>query len=221
MASDRLVPWGILSSTMTATDPTRLSVPAAVLFGLVLGACRSDESAPRSSAPEAVTTVRTIDGSAVDVAPTLEPWGCGTIPNMHVLGDVYTAGQPEVSDFALVRDLGVRTVINLRNERELGAFDERATVEDLGLAYRNIPFGGPAELSDQVLDQARVAMAGAEPPILLHCGSANRVGAVWIAWRALDEGVPLEQAVAEAKEVGLRSPELERIAVDYVSRQRP
>ena len=41
-------------------------------------------------------------------------------------------------------------------------------------------------------------------PVLLHCASANRVGAVWAVIQAR-AGQPIDEAIAEGKRVGLRS----------------
>ena len=51
---------------------------------------------------------------------------------------------------------------------------------------------------------------------MLHCGSANRVGAVWMVYRVLDEGVTWEQAHREALEVGLRTDGYVERAKEYV-----
>jgi hypothetical protein len=54
----------------------------------------------------------------------------------------------------------------------------------------------------------------------LHCGSSNRVGAVWLPWRVLDGGVEVEKAVAEAKPIGLKKAEYEEKALDYIKRNQ-
>lgn len=41
-------------------------------------------------------------------------------------------------------------------------------------------------------------------PLLIHCGSANRVGAMWALYRAL-KGIPEEIALEEARTIGLQS----------------
>ncbi len=146
----------------------------------------------------------------------LEPYECGSISRIHVFGDVFLAGQPAPEDFEHARDGGIRTVVNLRHEEEIG-FDERAVVESLGLNYINIPFKAPEELTDAVFDRMRELLNQAERPILVHCSSANRVGAVWIPWRVLDQGASLEEAVLEARTIGLRSPVYEQKARDYVA----
>lgn len=151
----------------------------------------------------------------------LESYVCGSIPNMHELGGVFLASQPTLEDFEQAKACGVRTVINLRPAKEQPDLDERARVTGLGLAYVNLPFNGAAELTDEIFAGSRELLNTSERPILLHCASANRVGAVWIPWRVLDGGIALEQAVAEAKTIGLKTVEYEAKARDYVARNVP
>lgn len=180
----------------------RLTSLAIVLF-LSFGACTSAKPVTPPAPPAPV-----------------EPATLGALAKVHVAGGIYLAGQPASEDFAALPELGVRTVINLRTAKEQADFDERARVEGLGLAYVNVPFGGPGELDDAIFSEVRTRLA-APGPMLLHCASANRVGAVWIPFRVLDQGVELEAAVAEAKSIGLKSPELEAKARDYVARHAP
>lgn len=49
----------------------------------------------------------------------LEPQQCGKIERMHALADVFLASQPAKGDFALVKECGVKTVLNLRPKDEL------------------------------------------------------------------------------------------------------
>jgi uncharacterized protein (TIGR01244 family) len=148
----------------------------------------------------------------------LEPYECGTITRLHTYGGVFLASQPKPEDFEQAKKGGVKTVINLRHEAEIKEFNEPETVTNLGLRYINLPWDGPDELTDQVFDESRKLLNNTERPILLHCSSANRVGAVWLAWRALDGGLSVEEAAAEAKVVGLKSPPYEEKARDYVAR---
>lgn len=150
----------------------------------------------------------------------LAPATCGSIPNLHALGDVWFAGQPSAEDFALAKAQGVKTVFNLRRAGEQAGFDEQAHANALGLTYVNLPIGGPSDLTDEVFQRAREILSNAERPLLVHCASANRVGAVYVPWRVLDGGVTLEQALSEAHEIGLKSPELEAKAREYVMRAR-
>ena len=90
---------------------------------------------------------------------------------------------------------------------------------DLGLTYHNPAWNGEEELTDEVFDQVLDLLRSEERVILFHCSSANRVGAIWVAYRALDGGLDVEEAVGEGKTVGMKSPAYEQKARDYVSRK--
>jgi protein tyrosine phosphatase (PTP) superfamily phosphohydrolase (DUF442 family) len=51
-------------------------------------------------------------------------------------------------------------------------------------------------------------MERAERPVLLHCATSNRVGALYYAWLVLEKGVEPKAALERGKAAGLRSPEL-------------
>ncbi len=150
----------------------------------------------------------------------LEPFECGTVAKIHTLGGIFLASQPQPDDFKQAKQGGIKTVINLRKSSEL-PWDEAATVEALGLEYHAIPFASPAELSDGVLDSTRALLNDpARKPILLHCSSANRVGAIWLAHRMVDGGLSYEDAVAEARTVGLKLPAYEARAREYAEARK-
>ena len=153
-----------------------------------------------------------------DSASALVAAPVGSLARARALGDVYVAGQPSAEDLALFAGQGGKTVLNLRAPQESLGFDEPVRAAELGLAYVNLPFGKPEQLDDALFTRARELLGTAERPLLLHCASGNRVGAVWIPWRVLDGGLELEQAVAEAKAIGLTSAPLEARARDYVAR---
>jgi thiosulfate/3-mercaptopyruvate sulfurtransferase len=151
---------------------------------------------------------------------TLEPYECGKVTRLHTWNNIFLASQPGVEDFKQARMGGIRTVINQRHAGENKEFDESEVVTSLGMAYYNPAWNGPDELTDEIIDQTRDLLKTAERPVLLHCSSANRTGAIWLAYSALDRGLSWDEALAEAKTVGLRSPDYERIVKDYVTRQQ-
>ena len=53
-------------------------------------------------------------------------------------------------------------------------------------------------------------------PVFIHCGSANRVGGVWMIKRALQDKWPLDRALTEAQAIGLNNPALQAFATDYI-----
>ncbi len=159
-------------------------------------------------------------GAAARPAVVLQARTCGSVERLHALGDDYLGSQPSAEDLRQATADGIKTVISLRHAAELKDFDEEAAVRALGLEFVRIPWNGPAELDDAVFDGARAALRDATRPVYVHCGSGNRVAAVWIPYRVLDQGLDLEAAVAEAKVVGLKTPEFEAKARDYVARRR-
>jgi uncharacterized protein (TIGR01244 family) len=178
--------------------------------GVLVVACAVACSKPDSQGVEhqAITTEK------------LEPYECGTITRLHTLGGVFLASQPKPEDIVQAKKGGVKTVINLRHAAEIKDFDEKQVVEAEGLAYLNFPFEGPAELTDAVFDTVREHLKTAVRPILLHCSSANRVGAVWLPYRVLDGGLSYDEALSEAKTVGLKSPDYEKKAREYIEKHR-
>ena len=147
----------------------------------------------------------------------LEPYACGTIQRLHTYGGVFLASQPQSQDFEQAKQGGVKTVINLRLPDEVTEFNEEQLVTDLGMQYHNPGFKGPDMLTNEVFDQVRSLLNDADnKPILLHCSSANRVGAVWLAHRVLDSGLSYDDALAEAKVVGLKLPAYEAKAKSYI-----
>ena len=53
-------------------------------------------------------------------------------------------------------------------------------------------------------------------PVFIHCGSANRVGAVWMIKRVLQDGWAVDRAQTEAEAIGLQNPQLVAFATGYI-----
>lgn len=131
------------------------------------------------------------------------------------LPGVASAGQPRAEHFRRLADAGYRTVIDLRAAAEPRGFDEAAAAREAGLAYHNIPVT-PQALGDAEFDRFRALLEDpATRPVVVHCASSNRVGALLIPYLLLDEGRTPDDALAIAKQAGLRSPELAQIALRY------
>jgi uncharacterized protein (TIGR01244 family) len=117
------------------------------------------------------------------------------------------AAQPTGEQIQLAAEDGYRTLLDLRAPEEPREFDEILAARQNGLAYVNIPVT-LATLGQATIDRFFEAMERAERPVLLHCGTANRAGAMIYAWLVLEKRVPPEGALKRARAVGLRQPEL-------------
>ena len=137
----------------------------------------------------------------------VEPAPVGSLASLQACGERYMGGQPTEADLEALSARGVRRVINLRKDGEFQDYDERSRAEALGLEYVTLQFSTPEELTDSVLARSRELLKqSSERGTLLHCGSGNRVGALWLAHRTLDDGLAWDAALREAQAVGLKSP---------------
>lgn len=135
---------------------------------------------------------------------------------------VACGGATETSALEGLKNDGFKAVINLRQATEAGAnIDENAArAKALGLNYIHIPFNTQAPESKPVDDFLAAVANKANQPVYIHCGSANRVGAVWLVKRVLQDSWPVEKATEEAKLIGLRSPALEEFALKYIQERK-
>ncbi|MEO6236615.1 MAG: sulfur transferase domain-containing protein [Vicinamibacterales bacterium] len=117
---------------------------------------------------------------------------------------------------------GFKAVINLREASEAGANIEEnaAKAKALGLNYIHIPLSGSAPQAKTVDDFLGAVSNTANQPVFIHCGSANRVGAVWLVKRVMQDGWTVPKATEEAKLIGLRSAPLEQFALKYIEDHR-
>ena len=130
------------------------------------------------------------------------------------------AGQPTGEQIQLAAEDGYRTVIDLRPVDESRGYDEPAAAKANGLEYINIPVTG-ASLDQATVDRFLDTMRKAERPVLLHCASSNRVGALYYAWLVLEKGAKPEEALTKAKAAGLKSPELVEKMRKLVAERKP
>ena len=132
---------------------------------------------------------------------------------------VACGGATETSALEGLAKDGFKSVINLRQATEANANIEQnaARAKELGLKYIHIPFN-TQQLDPAVIDKFLAAIADkSNQPAYVHCGSASRVGSVWLAKRVIQDGWTVEKATEEAKAIGLRGEPLEKFALDYIA----
>ena len=153
-----------------------------------------------SSAAGAESSEANADEPESKSTPVLAVCEIGTIPNVHQFGKIFLAGQPPLQDFTTAKDdEGLRTVVNLRTPLEMIGSSQEAALKKLDIGYYHIPFGAPDTLTDAVFDTAlRIVSDRSKHPIMVHCKSANRVGAIWLVHRVLNDKLTYEKAFEEA-----------------------
>lgn len=119
---------------------------------------------------------------------------------------LYSAGQPSAAQLQQAAAAGVTTVIDLRQPDEDRGFDETLAAERLGLRYVRIPVAGAAGLSEANARALRVALAQSQGPVLVHCASGNRAGALLALLQARG-GASVDQALQFGRDAGMTSLE--------------
>lgn len=122
---------------------------------------------------------------------------------------IHASGRLAPEDVARLQVAGIRHVIDLTVEGEAPGFDEAAALREAGIAYDRLPIAGADALTRENVEAFDALVGEARRPLLVHCASGNRVGAMAALRAAWSEGKPVEEAVAEGRAWGLRSLEAE------------
>jgi uncharacterized protein (TIGR01244 family) len=120
---------------------------------------------------------------------------------------VFTGGRFGAGEVPLLKDSGVKHVIDLTQESESPDFDEEAALAAADIEYDRLPINGADGLTrDNVVAFDRL-LASADEPVLVHCGASNRVGAMAALRAGWLQGKDIEEALAIGREWGLKGLE--------------
>jgi tyrosine-protein phosphatase SIW14 len=153
------------------------------------------------------------------------PLAAQTIPHIDNFGRVdstyYRGAQPEGHDYADLKALGVKTVINLTSDD--AEPNEKAMAENAGMKYVQIPMTThtaptPAQLS-QFLS---IVSDPANKPVYVHCvGGSHRTGVMTAAYRMTLEGWTPARAFSEMKQYKFGADFLHSEFKNFVYSYRP
>jgi protein tyrosine phosphatase (PTP) superfamily phosphohydrolase (DUF442 family) len=134
------------------------------------------------------------------------------VQRFHRVDDrLFRGAQPTEAGLKSLWDAGVRTVISLRDDNDLG-FDERKVAESLGMQWVNVPikdgsfFTQSRRIPDAAIQAFFDAVDAAVPgPVFVHCRrGTDRTGAIVAFYRIARHEWDGEKAAREAREVGMR-----------------
>lgn len=114
------------------------------------------------------------------------------------------SGQPVSDAWPALVGAGVRTVINLCSTAEQPGRDEAREVAAAGLGYVHIPVAGAADLTRASARRLQDALLSSPASVLVHCGSANRAGALIALADGWFGSANPESALALGHDSGLR-----------------
>ncbi|WP_295532235.1 protein tyrosine phosphatase family protein [uncultured Thioclava sp.] len=213
-----------MAASAQATNPC---APAAVVNPCAPAAVPANPCAPGAAAANPCAPGAAA-ATAADAAPMAKgpfdttvkaaqaPYG-NEMPNIvvnYLRASPYigTGGFIDPTGIPMLKMMGFKTVVSLLKPDE-GAPNEGDLVKTAGMNYIHMAVPTKAPTADQVAEFAKIADDPANYPILLHCESANRVGAMWALYRA-SKGVPAEIAIEEGRQVGLKTSREAQVRVD-------
>ena len=119
--------------------------------------------------------------------------------------NIITGGQPSLEDLKSLKAKGVTNIINLRGKTESVNFDELAEDKKMGFNYVSLEIPNASALSIDNAKQLDKLLKDMEGTTLVHCGSSNRVGALFAIKAAAVDGKNHDQAIIEGLNAGLKS----------------
>lgn len=149
--------------------------------------------------------------------------------NAHWLGpDLVRTNQPSPRQLEGWAKRGIRTVINLRGQRDEGYYWlEKAACERLGLTLIDAPLDSRDPPGKDRVRRAKALFETIEYPVLIHCKSgADRAGLMAVFYRHFHLGEPISQAMRELSKKYLHSREgltgvLDHFLETYVNEVEP
>jgi protein tyrosine/serine phosphatase len=133
----------------------------------------------------------------------------------------YRGAQPTGRDYADLKTLGVKTIINLTSDD--AEPNEKAMSEGAGMAYIQIPMTThKPPTSAQLAEFLRIVNDPASQPVYVHCvGGRHRTGVMTAAYRMTQEGWTSDQAFKEMKQYNFGADFLHSEFKDFVYSYRP
>ncbi|MHC5063921.1 MAG: protein tyrosine phosphatase family protein [Planctomycetota bacterium] len=121
-------------------------------------------------------------------------------------GTVLLGGQPSEAQFGEAADKGYQVIVTLRGDGEPGTEGEKEMVEELDMRFIHIPMangGGYTEENARAL--AAVLDDPANHPVMVHCGSGNRVGGLFALKAFFVDGLDPDAALEVGRSRGMQN----------------
>lgn len=128
----------------------------------------------------------------------------GKVPFDNIL----TGGQPTEENLKEAHTKGIQTIINLRpaNEKPSPA-EEEAWARKYRFHYVTLPISGPADVTRENAEKFNDLLKRYPFPVLVHCSTGNRVGAMFAMKAFFVDGKDADTAIAIGKDAGLAALE--------------
>jgi uncharacterized protein (TIGR01244 family) len=129
------------------------------------------------------------------------------LPNFHFVDDrIYRGAQPAPQGWNILANLGVKLVIDLRRDGELGEHwirAEQAAVEAAGMRYVSVPMSGWAAPDRQQILRVLASLESGQR-VFVHCRAGkDRTGTVIACYRIVHNHWSNQRALSETTSLGM------------------
>jgi tyrosine-protein phosphatase SIW14 len=128
------------------------------------------------------------------------------LPNFYKINDnFFRGGQPSEAGIKKLAELGIKTIINLRGNKNKRVGKEKVWAENAGVKFIHFPLSNWFASSHEKIEKVLSKIIDAENlPVFLHCKrGADRTGTVVAVYRMKFENWTATQANQEAKQFGI------------------
>ncbi len=116
--------------------------------------------------------------------------------------NVFSSGQPSKQQLSALAKLGIKHIVNLRPAMEQD-WDEAKYVASLDMVYHSIPVAGAEGITENNANSLQQTLTNiGNEPVLVHCASGNRVGALVALYKGLSTG-DVDTSIALGQSWGL------------------
>ena len=162
------------------------------------------------------------DASSLEASGTPRSADLGQLHSVSVDDAAWIGGYPTEQDLDLARRRGIRAAIDLSAPDEAPDYDIAASCRTLGIEYVALRVDSKRDVGDEHVDRVLVELRRrAREPMLLFCDDSSRAAMLFAIHRAVDDGLPLEQALVEARRAGMKPGQPEVFVRSQVARLRP
>lgn len=172
------------------------------LLALLVGCGgRQAPAADQTADPTPETQAGTDESAAAETTnelPLIEGMPRARVAHGYLIGGAMT---PE--HVAEAKEKGYTRIIDVRTEGEKGVAEERAKAEEVTIEYVSFPISGPEDLTEEKVQAFDELLARDAGPTIVHCASANRVGALFALRAYYIDKKPAEEALQIGLDAGL------------------
>ena len=169
------------------------------LAGLIIGSLATWGYLSYRHGFEAANLERDLERQVRSQVIWAKPLVTDELPNLYKVSDIlYRGAQPEAEGFKKLKEMGIKTVINLRNFHS-----DRDEIGDLDFNYQHIYMTAWHPEEKELVKFLRIVSDPANQPVFVHCQhGADRTGTMCALYRLAIDGWSKQQALEEMTKGG-------------------